>query len=113
MAGVTNTAFRTLCRRYGAGLYVSEMISARALVEGTRKTLRMVTFAADETPRSVQLSGVDPGVVAAAIRVLVDDVGVDDAAARDLDVGALAQGLDGSEPPGRQVVEQDHRIAAR
>jgi hypothetical protein len=36
MAGVTNPPFRTLCRRHGAGLYVSEMITARALVEGNR-----------------------------------------------------------------------------
>ena len=36
MAGVTDPPFRTLCRRYGAGLYVSEMITARALVEGNR-----------------------------------------------------------------------------
>jgi len=77
MAGVTNVAFRTLCRRYGAGLYVSEMISARALVEGTRKTLRMLTFGDDEDVRSAQLSGVDPAVVGRAVSTLVDEVGVD------------------------------------
>src|SRR6185436_12896045 len=44
MAGVTNPPFRSLCRRYGAGLYVSEMITARALVEGNRKTLLMASF---------------------------------------------------------------------
>ena len=77
MAGVTNTAFRRLCRRYGAGLYVSEMITARALVEANARTMRMVTFADDERPRSVQLYGVDPSVMAAAVRRLVDDVGVD------------------------------------
>ena len=77
MAGVTNRAFRALCRQYGAGLYVSEMITARALVEGGAKTMRMVSFGADETPRSVQLYGVDPKVVALAVRRLVDDVGVD------------------------------------
>jgi nifR3 family TIM-barrel protein len=77
MAGVTNTAFRRLCRRYGAGLYVSEMITARALVEGNAKTMRMVAFADDEPVRSVQLYGVDPAVVSAAVRRLVDEVGVD------------------------------------
>ena len=50
MAGVTNAPFRRLCRRFGAGLYVSEMITARALVEGNAKTARMVTFAPDERP---------------------------------------------------------------
>ena len=62
MAGVTNSAFRTLCRSYGAGLYVSEMVTARALVEGNAKTLGMASFGEDETVRSVQLSSVDPSV---------------------------------------------------
>ena len=44
MAGVTNVAFRRLCRTYGAGLYVSEMVTARALVEGNAKTMGMLTF---------------------------------------------------------------------
>ena len=77
MAGVTNTVFRSLCRSYGAGLYVSEMMSARALVESNSKTRKMLTFGADETVRSVQLYGVDPNIVARAARVLVEDYGVD------------------------------------
>ena len=77
MAGVTNTAFRRLCRTYGAGLYVSEMVTARALVEGNERTMRMVRFDDDERPRSVQLYGVDPVVMERAVRRLVDEVGVD------------------------------------
>ncbi|HXA32990.1 MAG TPA: tRNA dihydrouridine synthase DusB [Acidimicrobiales bacterium] len=77
MAGVTNRAFRRLCRTYGAGLYVSEMITARALVEGNAKTLDMVTFGEDEPYRSVQLYGVDPVVMEGAVRRLIDDIGVD------------------------------------
>jgi nifR3 family TIM-barrel protein len=77
MAGVTTAAFRTLCRRFGAGLYVSEMITARALVEGSPRTLRMLAPGPDEPVRSVQLYGVDPAVVAAAVRRLVDEWGVD------------------------------------
>jgi nifR3 family TIM-barrel protein len=77
MAGVTNTAFRRLCRSYGGGLYVSEMVTARALVEGNRKTLRMVARADGEPVHSVQLYGVDPDVIARAVRVLVDEIGVD------------------------------------
>ena len=77
MAGVTNVAFRRLCRQFGAGLYVSEMITARALVEGNAKTMRMVEFAPDESPRSVQLYGVDPKVMHVAVRRLVDEIGVD------------------------------------
>ena len=77
MAGVTNSAFRTLCRSYGAGLYVSEMVTARALVEGNAKTLGMASSGADETVRSVQLSSVDPAVMGLAVRRLVEEIGVD------------------------------------
>ena len=77
MAGVTNAAFRRLCRSYGAGLYVSEMVSARALVETTNATTqRMVTFAEDEAVRSIQLYVVDPAVADAAVRLVVDQIGV-------------------------------------
>lgn len=77
MAGVTNAAFRRLCRSYGAGLYVSEMITARALAEGNPKTLRMAAFGPDETVRSIQLYGVDPAVMERAVTRLVDGDGVD------------------------------------
>jgi nifR3 family TIM-barrel protein len=77
MAGVTNAAFRSLCRSYGAGLYVSEMISARALVEGSDKTYRMLTFGADEDVRSIQLYGVDPTTIGIAVTTLVTEIGVD------------------------------------
>ena len=77
MAGVTNVAYRRLCRAHGAGLTVSEMISARALVEGNAKTLTMAAFGEDEPVRSIQLSGVDPQVMRAAVGRLVDEIGVD------------------------------------
>jgi tRNA-dihydrouridine synthase len=77
MAGVTNPTFRTLCRGYGGGLYVSEMITARALVEGNPRTLDMVARAPGEPTHSVQLYGVDPRVMAGAVQRLVDEVGVD------------------------------------
>jgi nifR3 family TIM-barrel protein len=73
MAGVTNAPFRRLCRQAGGGLYVSEMITARALIEGNAKTARMVAFAPDERPRSLQLYGTDPAVVGEAVRRLVGD----------------------------------------
>lgn len=71
MAGITNTAFRRLCREYGAGLYVSEMITSRALVERTRESMRLITHHESETTRSIQLYGVDPKVVAEAVTMLV------------------------------------------
>ena len=73
MAGVTDPPFRTLCRRYGAGLYVSEMITARALVEGNRKTMLMASFGPEEATRSLQLYGVDPYHMGEATRLLVDE----------------------------------------
>jgi len=73
MAGITNIAFRRLCREQGAGLYVCEMVTTRALVERNPKTLRMVAFESDERPRSLQLYGVDPATVAAAVRMVVED----------------------------------------
>jgi len=77
MAGVTNTAFRQLCRRHGAGLFVSEMVNARGLVEGGEKSWQLARFAPDETPRSLQLYGTDPGVVAEAVAHLVGEDHVD------------------------------------
>jgi nifR3 family TIM-barrel protein len=77
MAGVTNYPFRELCRRFGAGLHVSEMVTARPLVEGRRKTLRLAQFGPAESPRSLQLYGVDPHYVGEAVKRLVDEGRVD------------------------------------
>ncbi len=71
MAGITNRAFRRLCREAGAGLYVSEMITSRALVERNEATWDMIRFEPDESPRSIQLYGVDPAVIAQAVRMVV------------------------------------------
>ena len=83
MAGITNRAFRKLCREYGnqgleaggasgaTSLYVSEMITSRALVERTPETMRLIEHDPQESPRSIQLYGVDPDTVAAAVRLLV------------------------------------------
>jgi len=71
MAGITNTAFRRLCREFGAGLYVSEMITSRALVERTEGSMRLIKHHESETPRSIQLYGVDPKTVSEAVTMLV------------------------------------------
>nr|WP_041295329.1 tRNA dihydrouridine synthase DusB [Isoptericola variabilis] len=79
MAGVTNRAFRTLCREAGAsqgfdpGLYVAEMVTSRALVERNVESLRIVTFGEDETPRSAQVYGVDPATVGAAVKIIAGE----------------------------------------
>jgi nifR3 family TIM-barrel protein len=76
MAGVTNVAYRTLCREQGAGLYVCEMITSRGLVEGDETTKSMLAFDPGESIRSVQLYGVDPQTMARAAEILCVDYGV-------------------------------------
>ncbi|WP_277451898.1 tRNA dihydrouridine synthase DusB [Janibacter sp. DB-40] len=83
MAGITNRAFRRLCREAGdAGLaasgasgahslYVNEMVTSRALVERKPESMRLIEHDEDETPRSVQLYSVDPATTARAVRMLV------------------------------------------
>jgi nifR3 family TIM-barrel protein len=71
MAGITNTAFRRLCREFGIGLYVSEMITSRALVERNAETMRLIGHHPSETFRSVQLYTTDPVTVGDAVRVIV------------------------------------------
>lgn len=73
MAGITNMAFRTLCREQGAGLFVSEMVTARAVIEEHPETLRLMKPAPEESPRSVQLYGVDPRVIARAATYIGDN----------------------------------------
>jgi nifR3 family TIM-barrel protein len=91
MAGVTDYPFRALCRRFAnqafarvggsegraskhtPGLFVSEMITARPLVEGDRKTLELASFGPDESPRSLQLYGTDPAYVGEAVKRLVGE----------------------------------------
>ncbi|SNR79104.1 tRNA dihydrouridine synthase DusB [Actinacidiphila glaucinigra] len=75
MAGITNAPFRTLCRDFsgGKGLFVSEMITTRALVERNDKTMQLIHFDGSEKPRSIQLYGVDPVTVGKAVRMIVDE----------------------------------------
>jgi nifR3 family TIM-barrel protein len=94
MAGITNAAFRQLCReqvesnerdsrerseqsKHCAGLYVCEMITSRGIVERDRKTLQMLQFDPGERVRSVQLYGVDPAIMARATEILCNEYGVD------------------------------------
>jgi nifR3 family TIM-barrel protein len=72
MAGITNAPFRALCRSHGAGLYVSEMITSRGVVEGHERTAELARFDATETTRSIQLYGTDPVFMGEAVRRLVD-----------------------------------------
>jgi len=73
MAGITNAAFRRLCREHGGGLYVAEMVTSRALVERTPESMRIIAHDPDEKPRSVQVYGVDPATIGAAVKMLVEE----------------------------------------
>ncbi|MGH9134535.1 MAG: tRNA dihydrouridine synthase DusB [Ilumatobacteraceae bacterium] len=78
MAGVTNAAFRAMCRSYGPGLlYVNEMVMATAVVFGNDKTERMMRFGPDERPRSLQMYGSDPQMLGRAVHELCDAGRVD------------------------------------
>ena len=78
MAGVTNRAFRRLCREQAPHfVYVNEMVTARALVERNEKTEQMLRFDPDERPRSAQLYGTAPGTMGEAVRRLLGDFGVE------------------------------------
>jgi nifR3 family TIM-barrel protein len=76
MAGITNAAYRRLCREQGAGLYVCEMITSRGLVEGDETTKAMLVFDELEDTRSVQLYGSDPAYVGKATEILCAEYGV-------------------------------------
>lgn len=73
MAGVTNKAFRRLCREYGGGLYVTEMVTARSLVERREEALRIIEHDNDEAIRSIQIYGVDAVNVGKAVRMVVEE----------------------------------------
>ena len=69
MAGVTDRPFRQLCRRLGAGLAVSEMVSANTALWGTRKSVRRLDHVGEPGPISVQILGTEPAAMAEAARV--------------------------------------------
>jgi tRNA-dihydrouridine synthase B len=68
MAGVTDRPFRQLCKRLGAGLAVSEMVTSNSLLYGSAKTLRRADHAGEVEPVSVQIAGADPEMMAEAAR---------------------------------------------
>lgn len=76
MAGITNAPFRSLCREFGGGLYVSEMVTSRALVEKDLKSQKIASFGEDEITRSIQLYGVDPHFVGRAVKRCVEEIKV-------------------------------------
>ena len=64
MAGVTDRPFRALCRRFGAGLAISEMVSSRPELRGSRKSRLRLEHGGEAGPVSVQIAGADPAMMA-------------------------------------------------
>ncbi|MDH5326307.1 MAG: tRNA dihydrouridine synthase DusB [Gammaproteobacteria bacterium] len=73
MAGVTDRPFRQLCKKLGAGLAVSEMVSSNSLLWGSTKTKRRANHAGEVEPKSIQIAGADPDMLAEAARYNVDN----------------------------------------
>ncbi|MGI9490321.1 MAG: tRNA dihydrouridine synthase DusB [Geminicoccaceae bacterium] len=113
MAGITNAAFRVLCRRFGAGLYVSEMATARGIVEDWPRSREISHFAPDENPKSIQLYATDPHWTALAVEKLVSESRVDHI---DLNFGCPARKITrkggGAALPLRRRLFQDIVAAA-
>ncbi|MEU6150793.1 tRNA dihydrouridine synthase DusB [Actinosynnema sp. NPDC047251] len=117
MAGITNVAFRQLCREFGSptSLYVCEMITARAIVERDSKTMEMITFGEHEHPRSLQLYGVEPTSMSEATKLIV---GEDRADHIDMNFGCpvpkvTRKGGGAALPYKRQLFRQIVRAAVR
>ncbi len=72
MAGITDRPFRQLCKRLGAGMAVSEMVTANSLLWGSKKTLNRTNHQGEQEPRVVQIAGSDPRLLAEAARYNVD-----------------------------------------
>lgn len=73
MAGVTDRPFRQLCKKLGAGLAVSEMVTSNSLLYGSAKTLRRANHTGEVEPISVQIAGADPAMMAQAAKHNVDN----------------------------------------
>jgi len=77
LAGYTDLPFRSVVKKFGADLTVSEMLSSNALAHGSAKTLHMIQKSPNEDPYSVQIAGADVNVVRKAVEILNDQEGID------------------------------------
>ncbi|MGE4395959.1 MAG: tRNA dihydrouridine synthase DusB [Sulfurimonas sp.] len=77
LAGYTDLPFRSVVKKFGADLTVSEMLSSNALVHGSAKTLHMIQKSPNEDPYSVQIAGAEVDVVRRAVEILNEQEGID------------------------------------
>lgn len=107
MAGVTDLAFRLMCKKWGAGLVFSEMISAKALHYNDKKTLALLETHPDESPLAVQIFGSDPDIMAESAKKL-EDMGVK---LLDINFGCPAPKITGN-GEGSALLKEPQKIAA-
>ena len=69
MAGITDRAFRQICRENGADVLVTEMVSSRGIYYKDKKTKELLTFSEEEQPIGIQLFGNEPEIMAYAVKV--------------------------------------------
>ena len=72
MAGITNTTYRSICKKFGAGLVVGEMVSDKALIFDSKKTFELLKMDDDERPISQQIFGSDPESMGCAAKIIED-----------------------------------------
>ena len=77
LAGFTDLPFRSVVKKFGADLTVSEMLSSNALAHGSKKTLHMLEKSSLEDPYSVQIAGADVAIVRTAVEILNEQEGID------------------------------------
>ncbi len=107
MAGVSDLAFRLVCKKWGAGLVFSEMVSAKALHYNDKKTLELLKTDPAESPLGVQIFGSDPDIMAEAGAKL-EDMGVE---LLDINFGCPAPKIAGN-GEGSALLKEPQKIAA-
>ena len=104
MAGVTDLAFRRICREHGAALTVTEMVSTKALCYQDRKTPRLLELAPDEHPAAAQIFGHEPETMAEGARIALEKSGCD---IIDINMGCPAPKIAGNDS-GQNVVSSHY-----
>lgn len=105
MAGVTNSAFRTITKEFGAGLVVCEMISDKALINGNKKTKGMLHIGENEYPLSIQIMGGDPLSMVEAAQYIERET---DAAIIDINMGCPVPKITKNDAGSKILLDPTH-----
>lgn len=105
MAGVTNSAFRTITKEFGAGLVVCEMISDKGLIHGNKKSLEMLHIEENEYPLSIQIMGGEPDTMVKAAQFIKRET---DAAIIDINMGCPVPKITKNDSGSKLLLNPDH-----